>query len=112
MNYMANVFSASVSDAQRDFMKKHNISMSQLAQEKLDEVMKEKDPETFQRRLNEISSKEKTIESIWQKSLNAEPNFNKRKMLVFECLDNIGINTSNWIERITTEKELENDTTN
>ena len=106
---MANVFSASVSDAQRDFMKKHNMSMSQLAQEKLDELMQIKDPEIFQKRLDEISSKQKTIETIWQKSLNAEPNFNKRKMLVFELLDNIGTDTSNWIERIKTEKELENE---
>lgn len=38
--------------------------------------------------------------------LDHEPNFNKRKMMVFRCLDLIGVDTSDWIERIEAEKAL------
>lgn len=45
----------------------------------------------------------------WQGELNREPNFLKRKIIIFEALDNIETDTSNWKERLETEKELENE---
>lgn len=45
-------------------------------------------------------------ETKWQKML-AESDFNKRKMACFEMLEAIGIDTSDWIERIKAEKEID-----
>ena len=68
--------------------------------------MKIEDPILFQERLDEINEKDKKIETVWQKGLDSEPDYNKRKMICFEMLDRIGIDTTNWTERLKTEREL------
>lgn len=40
------------------------------------------------------------MESNWQRDLNEEPDYNKRKMIIFKHLESIRIDTSTWKERI------------
>ena len=45
----------------------------------------------------------------WQREIESEKNYDKRKLIIFDHLDSIGINTSDWEERIASEKAIKND---
>ena len=95
---MAFHITTSIKEEQSKFLKEHHISPSKLIQDGIDDLMKIQDPELFQQTLDNMDKKA-IKESIWQKGLNNEPDFEKRKMIVFEFLDNIGIDTKDWKER-------------
>ena len=87
-------------------MKEHKLSPSKVLQDSLDALMIIEDPVLAQQNIDKYSKKkEDTKETAWQKGLSEEPDFDKRKIMVFEFLDNLGIDTSNWKEN----KELKSD---
>lgn len=106
---MAYHLTVSIDDAQKKFLDDKDISPSKIMQNKIDEIMQEKDPQLFQRKLEDCAKKESEDKTTqWQRFLNNEPDFNKRKLMVFEFLDSIGIDTSDWKDRIEAEREIEN----
>jgi len=93
---MAVTRTVSISEAQDLFPKNHKLKPSQVFQSKIEELMVN---------LDDLAAFKKNgqKETIWQRMLRDEPNFKKRKMLVFEFLDQVGIDTSDWEERIALE---------
>jgi len=105
---MAIIRTVSLSLAHEEFITKHKISPSAVMQEKIDELMKIKDPQLLQRRLLEIEEKNNYKQTEWQKRLSAEADPDKRMLLNFAFLESIGVDTSDWKERIECAKRVEN----
>ena len=97
---MAFHLTVSVPDEQKRFIDDRNLSPSQLIQDKINEIMKETDPEQYQQTiLSYEKNRAKGRLTPMQKALSQEDDFAKRKLLVFQFLDALGIDTHEWKER-------------
>lgn len=62
----------------------------------------------YDKTLEDKEKPKEVSQTSWQKRLNDEPDFDKRKMIVFEFMDSIGMDTSDWKERKEIEKRRAN----
>lgn len=102
---MAYHITLTITPEQRDFITAHSISPSAIMQQKIDEIMKIKDPELFQQ-IIKTNSKDDDKRTEWQKALENEQDYNRRKIIQFNFMDSFGLDTSDWKERIEAEKAI------
>ena len=101
---MGYIVSASIPDEHREFLNEKQLSPSTLIQEKIVDLMKLQ-PEEYQTEIRKYEKK-KDHQTTWQKGLNEEPDFEKRKAIVFKFLDSIRVDTTDWVERIENDNKI------
>lgn len=100
---MAYQLAVTINEIQKKFLVDKELSPSLLLQEKINEIIREKDPQLYNSNLSLFTKR--TQLTKWQTRLNEAKDYEERQKINLEFLEAIGVDMLKWQEQNTEKQE-------